>query len=66
MREKLTDLLKQQTKCWKRLHHTAGKEATGMMMLKGLGYCWASFYEAQENKDLDAKQHSLGGSLYID
>lgn len=37
-----------------------------MMMLKSLDYCWASFYEVQEKKDLDAKQHSLGGSLYID
>lgn len=37
-----------------------------MMILKSLDYCWASFYEVQEKKDLDAKQHSLGGSLYID
>lgn len=37
-----------------------------MMMLKSLDQCLTSFYEAQENKDFDAKQHSLGGSLYID
>lgn len=42
------------------------KETTGMMMLKSLDQCLASFYEAQENKDFDAKQHNLGGSLYID
>lgn len=35
-----------------------------MMMHKGLDYFWVSFYEAQENKGLDAKQHGLGVFLY--